>query len=193
MNPLINLAKTTVENYIEKKEIILTPNDFPREFLEERAGTFITIKKGWKLRACVGTYLPTKENIAEEVISNAITAATKDYRFGPIEKEELDYLSYTVYILGELEIIEKLENLNPRIYGILVRTDLISPEEKNVLFNGQAPFKSGLLLPDLKNINTPEEQFYAACQKAGINPEKEKVILYRFPVKKYEQENQKEY
>jgi len=186
MNPLINLAKAAVENYIEKKEIISPSNDLPRKFLEKKAGTFITIKKEWKLRAGVGTYLSTKENIAEEIISNAITAATKDYRFGPIEKEELDSLSYVVYILEKPEVIEKLEDLDLEIHGILVRTDPVDPEEKNVLFNGRAPFKSGLLLPSFKNINTPEEQFYAACQKAGINPDKEKVILYRFPVKRYE-------
>jgi len=186
MPSLIDLAKLAVENYIEKKKTISPPNNFPEEFLNKKAGIFVIIKKSWKLRACIGTYLSTKENIAEEVISNAIAAATKDYRFGPIEKEELYSLSYIVYILEKPERIERLEDLNPQIHGVLVRTEPVNPEEKNVSFNGRSPFKSGLVLPDLKNMKTAEQQFYSACEKAGINPKGKDVILYKFLAKKYE-------
>jgi len=86
MNPLIYLAKQAVETFIGKGKIIPLPAHLPKEFLERRAGTFVTIEKNNDLRSCIGTYLPTKENIAREIISNAIAAATEDYRFGPIQK-----------------------------------------------------------------------------------------------------------
>jgi AMMECR1 domain-containing protein len=57
-----------------------------------------------------------------------------------------------------------------------------------VLFN-VAPkeyIKSGLLLPDLEGINTIEEQIFIACQKAGINPKKEKISIFKFTAKKYQ-------
>lgn len=186
MDSLTNLAKLAVENYIENKEIISPPEELPQEFLVKKSGTFIIIKKSWKLRACMGTYLPTKENIAEEVINNAISAATKDYRFGPIEKEELESLSYVVCILEKPERIERLEDLNPKIHGVLVKTSVLNLEEKNVSFNGRSPFKSGIILSDFGNTKTSEQQFYSACQKAGIDPKGKDVILYRFLVKKYE-------
>ena len=53
-----------------------------------------------------------------------------------------------------------------------------------MVFDGKTPFKAGLLLPDLEGIDTIEKQISIACQKGGINPEKEKIIIYRFSVEK---------
>ena len=93
MYPLVSLAESAIGNYIKEKKVISVPFDFPKEFLERRAGTFVTIEKNGELRGCIGTYLPTRINIAEEIIRNAIAAATEDYRFGPISTEELPDLS----------------------------------------------------------------------------------------------------
>jgi len=189
MHPLIQLAKSAVESYIKKGETISPPENLPKEFLTKKAGTFVTIKKpGDYLRGCVGTYLPTQENIAKEIIKNAIVAATKDYRFGPIEEEELPSLSYSIYILREPELIKDIEELNPKKYGVIVKTTPIatSSTEANSMFNGHMPFKSGLLLPGLEGIDTPEKQISVACQKGGIDQKREKVLVYRFRVKKYE-------
>lgn len=185
MNPYTSLAKSAVENYVNEEKIITPPENLPEEFLTKKSGTFVTIKKDGKLRGCIGTYLPTKENIAKEIISNAIAAATEDYRFGPIQKEELPYLSYAVYILNEPEVVKTTEELDPKKYGIIIKTVLISPED-NVMFNGKTPPKSGLLLPDLDGVDTIEQQIAIACQKGGINPEIERIIIYKFTVEKYE-------
>jgi len=56
-----------------------------------------------------------------------------------------------------------------------------------VVFNGHVVAKSALLLPDLEKIDTIEKQISIACQKGGINPTKEKIIIYRFTVEKYVQ------
>lgn len=187
MNPYVELAKKVVESYVEKGEIIEVPNDLVKAIQDRKAGTFVTIEKNGQLRGCIGTYLPTKENIAEEIIHNTITAATEDYRFGPIQKTELPYLSYTVYILSEPELVKDISELNPQKFGIIIKTIPInSPTGIDVVFNGHFVPKTGLLLPDLKGINTVEEQISLACQKGGINPEKEKIIIYRFTVEKYE-------
>src|SRR3989338_3050691 len=103
MNPLINLAKKAVESYVKNGKIIEPPEDLPREFLRRRAGTFVTIEKNGELRGCIGTYLPVRKNIAEEIIYSAVAAATEDYRFGKIAKEEFSDISYTIYILNEPE------------------------------------------------------------------------------------------
>ncbi len=168
MNPYILLVKEAVENYIKDGKIILLPKDLPEE-LEKKAGVFITIIKNNQLRGCIGTYLPTKENIAQEIIHNAIAAATQDYRFWPIQKQELPELSYTVYVLSKPEIIKSIKELNPKKYGIIVK-------------NGP---KSGLLLPDLEGIETVEKQILIACQKAEIEPDKEKILIYKFSVEKH--------
>ena len=179
---LIELAGSAVENYIKERKIILPPGNLPKEFLTKKSGVFVTIEKEGKLRGCIGTYLATKENIAEEIISNAIAAAVEDYRFGPVQKEELPELSYTIYILNKPEIVRDIQDLakfseeelrqaglNPKKYGIIVKS-------------GQ---KSGLLLPGLEGIDTAKQQISIAWQKAGIDQTKEKTTIYKFTAKKY--------
>jgi len=156
--------------------------DLPKEFLEKRSGTFVTIEKKEKLRGlprsepkvllrgCIGTYLPTRENIAQEIIQNAIAAATEDYRFGPIQEKELSSLSYTVYILSYPEPVKNINELDPKKYGIIVKTET----------------KTGLLLPDLDGVDTIEKQLSITCQKGGIDPLGEKIFIYRFTVEKYQ-------
>lgn len=178
MNLLVNLAKLAVETYIKEGKIIEVPSDLPKEFLDKKAGVFVTIEKitggifqkNKELKGCIGTYLPTKENIAEEIIYNAIATATEDYRFKPIELAELPSLSYMVYILNEPELIKDQNELNPKKYGIIIKTE-----------SG----KSGLLLPDLEGVDTVPKQIEITCQKAGIYP-LEKLTIYRFTVEKYQ-------
>ncbi len=169
-NFYVLLAKEAVENYIKKRKIISTPPNLPKELLKRKAGAFVTIKKQGKLRGCIGTYLPTEENIAKEIIKNSISAAAEDPRFPPITPNELPYLSYIVYVLEKPEPVKNIDELNPKKYGIIVKTET----------------KSALLLPDLEGIETKEQQIIACCQKAGINPTKEKIAIYKFTAEKYE-------
>lgn len=200
MNPLVNLAKLAVKSFVKEGKIISAPEGLLEGFLKKKSGTFVTIMKGGALRGCIGTYLPTKENIAKEIISNAIAAATEDYRFGPIQEEELPYLEYTVYILSEPELVKDIfyppksceaklrrAGLDPKKYGIIVKTIPIThPNGTDVVFNGHVPAKTGLLLPDLESIDGVEKQIAIACQKGGIDLTKEKIIIYRFSVEKYQ-------
>lgn len=171
MSPYVLLVKSAVENYIKEGKIISPFPDLPQEFFEKKAGTFVTIEKNKELRGCIGTYLPTKENIAQELIHNAVAAATEDYRFGRIEKAELPYLSYTVYILGEPEAVRDIKTLDPKKFGVIVKSESYN--------------KAGLLLPDLEGVNTVEQQLSIACQKGGIDPGKEKIFVYKFTVEKH--------
>jgi len=201
MNPLVLLAKSTVESFILEGKIISSAEDLPNGFLKRKAGTFVTIEKmvrrthhkdgelrglpRTELRGCIGTYLATRKNIAEEVIYNAIAAATEDYRFGALKKEELPELSYTVYILSEPELVKDIKELDPKKYGIIVKTAPLSPSG-DVVFNGHFVAKTGLLLPDLEGVDTIEKQIFIACRKGGINPQKEKILIYKFTVEKYQ-------
>lgn len=184
---IIELVKITIETFVKERKIISPPDDLPEEFLKEKSGTFITIKKNGKLRGCIGTYLPTQINIVQEIIRNAIAAATEDYRFGPIQKEELPHLSYIVYILSYPKLAKDITTLDPKKFGIAVRTGpLALPNEETVVFNGLLPYRTGVLLPNLEGVDTIERQISLACQKGGIDSKKEKILIYRFTVKKYQ-------
>jgi AmmeMemoRadiSam system protein A len=174
MNEYIKLAKNSIEAYIKTGRKIEIPKDLPKELYSVQKGVFVTIYEKSnpekQLRGCIGTFLPTKENIAQEIIDNAISSATCDYRFSPIAKDELCNLEYEVNILNMPEQIESIKNLDPEKYGIIVKS---------------TDGKTGLLLPNIKGIETSEQQISISCQKAGINLEREKIELYRFTVDKY--------
>ena len=171
MDKYTNLAQKAIEIYLKENRLIDPPENLPPEMLEKRAGVFVSIhKKDGSLRGCIGTFLPTKENIAKEIISNAISAAFFDPRFFPVQKEELNDLEISVDILSEPEPVESIDELDPKKYGIIVKTK-----------NG----RTGLLLPDIKGINSINEQISIACQKAGIDPVKEKFQIYKFTVKRH--------
>lgn len=178
MHSYVQLAKKAIEIYIKEGRVISTSKDLPNvasQIFERQAGTFVSlcICRGKKksLCGCIGTYLPTKDNIADEIIANAIAAATQDYRFEPITENKLEQLSYTVYILNPSDQVKSLDKLDPQKYGVTVKT-----------LDG----RSGLLLPDLEGIKDPEQQVMIASQKGGINPAIEEISLYRFTVEKYE-------
>lgn len=164
------LAKKAVEAYINEKKTINPSKDLPQKFFNTKAGVFVTIINGKKLRGCIGTYMPMRENIAQEIIYNALAAATQDFRFDPITAHELPNLSYSIYILDEPAQIKNIKELDPKKYGILIKSE-----------NG----KSGLLLPDLDGIDTVEKQLHAVCMKCGIIPGREKVTICKFKAIKH--------
>ncbi|MGB9682425.1 MAG: AmmeMemoRadiSam system protein A [bacterium] len=163
---ILNLAKEAVETYVREGRVI-SPKNIPEE-LKRRAGAFVTIKKHGELRGCIGTIAPTRENLAYEIINNAISSATEDPRFNPIGEDELPDLSYSVDILNPPERVSDISQLDPKKYGVIV--------EKG--------WQRGLLLPDLEGVDTVEEQLRIASLKAGLAID-EIENIYRFTVTRY--------
>lgn len=59
------------------------------------------------------------------------------------------------------------------------------PNQEIIILDNVVP-KTGVLLPDIEGVETVEQQISIACQKAGIDPQKEKIFVYKFTVEKYE-------
>jgi len=164
----VKLARETIENYIKQGKIITLPLDLPKEMINQKAGAFVSLKKYGELRGCIGTFMPTQKNIAQEIIKNAVSAAVEDPRFSPVNVSELEDLTISVDVLSIPEEIKDISQLDPKKYGVIVSSG----------------YKKGLLLPDLEGVDTAEEQVDIAKRKAGIYPD-EKVKLYRFEVKRF--------
>jgi MEMO1 family protein len=168
------LARKTVETFVREGRVITVPDEIRAE-LNSPGGCFVSVKtKSGDLRGCIGTIDPIKDSLANEIISNAISAASKDPRFTPITEAELKDLVYSVDILMPPEPA-KFEDLNPKIYGIIV-------EEKT----GE---NRGLLLPDIPGVETAKEQLDITLRKAGISPGSE-YNLYRFRVNRFSEPKQ---
>lgn len=173
-NMYTKLARQAVESYILDNTTLQVPDWIPKDMLNNKAGIFICIKRDKELRGCIGTFLPTHPNIAEEIIGNAISAASADHRFFPITKKELNELKYSVDVLSEPEDVENADKeLDPKRFGILVKSE--------------QGIRTGLLLPDLEGIDTIEQQISIACQKAGIDVYEENFSIQRYTVTRYEE------
>ncbi len=167
LHPLVRLARGAVESYVKEGKTPQPPKKLTPE-MKARSGVFVSIHKFDGLRGCIGTFEATKKNVAEEIITNAISSATRDPRFPPIAPSELKDLEYSVDVLTSPEPVEGKDQLDPKKYGAIV----------------ECGWRRGLLLPDLEGVDTVEYQIDICCQKAGIAPD-EPIKLYRFEVKRY--------
>ncbi len=166
-HPLVQLARNTLEAHIHQKPFS-PPDPLPSEWTR-RAGAFVSIKKMGQLRGCIGTISAVRENLAMEVMANAISAGTEDPRFYPVTVAELPHLVYSVDVLMEPEPVTDRGHLDVHRYGIIVR-------------QGR---RTGLLLPDLPGIEKVDDQIQIACQKAGIDPDGT-FTIERFEVIRYQ-------
>lgn len=162
----VRLARLSLETYVRTgRRLDSLPDALPRELTEQAAGAFVSLHMGGRLRGCIGTIGPTQENLAWEIIRNAVSAGTRDPRFPAVRAEELDELEYSVDVLGQPESVDALDQLDPRQYGVIVS------------FGHQR----GLLLPDLDGVDTAEQQIDIARQKGGIRAT-DPYTLQRFKV-----------
>jgi AmmeMemoRadiSam system protein A len=152
----LELAKKTIEAYIKTGKVISLPKDLPKEMLTKKAGVFVSLHlKNNDLRGCIGTFFPTQANIAQEIVQNAVSSATQDPRFPPVTVNELPNLIYSVDILSASKNVSKGALSDTKKYGLIVSAQ-----------DG----RRGLLLPDLPEVDTVEEQIRICRMKAGINP-----------------------
>jgi AmmeMemoRadiSam system protein A len=126
----------------------------------------VSLHEHGQLRGCIGTISATCENVALEILQNGVSACSLDPRFHPVREDELDYLEYSVDVLGQAEPIDSVDQLDPARYGVIVTKGL----------------RRGLLLPNLEGVDTVEYQVAIAKQKAGIHPTDPHVQLERFEV-----------
>jgi len=174
---LIKLARRAAEEYLKTGEIIKMPKDVQPK-LRERCGVFVTINsvrgKRRDLRGCIGFPYPTTP-LAQAVIESAISSATRDPRFHPMTREELDHVVFEVSVLTPPELVE-VENPQDYCSKIKVGRDGLIAE--------RSPFK-GLLLPQVPvEWKWDEETFLCqCCIKAGLPPDSwllKGTRIYRF-------------
>ncbi len=166
-HPLVRLARMAIAAHLEGEPLesarIFLPPDLPA-----RAAAFVSLHRGSSLRGCIGTLEPQTPSLREEVIANAISASTRDPRFPPVQRDEVEALEITVDVLTSPEPIEGPVSLDPKRYGVIV----------------QSGWRRGVLLPDLEGVESVDQQVQIARAKAGIN-QQEKVRLFRFEVVRY--------
>ncbi len=166
---VVRIAVRTIESCVREGRLLderdvadLDPG------VEGNSGVFVCIKKDGQLRGCIGTFQPTQADVVEEIIHNAAGSCTRDPRFYPVSPEELAGLEVSVDILSPPERVQDISELNPKKYGVIVKS------------GGRV----GLLLPDLEGVDDVGAQLAIARQKAGIRRD-DQVEIFRFTVDRY--------
>lgn len=121
--------------------------------LEKPAAAFVTITRQGNLRGCVGysdPLFPLHQTVSRCVRS----AATEDYRFQPIQPDELPELRISISVLSLFRRVENLEDI------------LVGREGLLVVRSG----RRGLLLPQVASDRGWDRETFldAACRKAGL-------------------------
>ncbi|HEX7927674.1 MAG TPA: AmmeMemoRadiSam system protein A [bacterium] len=165
-HPLLLLARRTVQAQAEGRNARATQ-------LEGRGAPqacFVSLHAGTRLRGCIGTLKPSQPSVEQEVIENAIAAATRDPRFSPVRPDEVAGLHLSIDLLEAPEPVQSAADLDPKEWGCIVREGS----------------KSGVLLPDIPNVRTAAQQIEICREKAGIAPDAP-VTLARFRVQRLEE------
>jgi MEMO1 family protein len=176
-HPYVELARKSIDLYVKNGRTLdfetyrqsTSKHTFLNEAAEISAGAFVSLHLNGKLRGCIGTIESVYDHLGDEIIHNAILAATEDPRFEPVKAHEIPHLEIKVDVMGEMEPVDDSSSLDVQTYGIMIKSGN----------------RRGLLLPALDGINTVEEQLSIVRQKACIGKD-ETCQMHRFRVNRYE-------
>ncbi len=151
---LLRIARVTIEDYLESGKIREIQNEGLSDNLLTPSGAFVTLTKDGKLRGCIGQFTADKP-LYKVVQEMAIAAATRDYRFSKVSREELNSLDIEISVLTPMR---KIKSVNDIILG------------KNGIYIKKGN-NSGTFLPQVATQtgwNLEEFLGHCAQDKAGI-------------------------
>lgn len=164
---LLNLARHTIETYVQKGQM---PPFEPagNKKLLEHGGAFVTIHKHGRLRGCIG-YIEPIFPLYKAIMQAAVSAATRDHRFPPLSSDELSEIDLEISILTPPKRISDVNEIKVGRNGLIIE---------------KGPYK-GLLLPQVPTeYNWDRETFLEhTCLKAGLPKDSWKdkeVAIYTF-------------
>lgn len=166
----VQLATQAARHFVMQGAPLPMPAYLPSD-LQRQQACYITVYEdpGRRFRTMYGTPLPVTGSVAEEIITNTVSALKQETN-RVIRQADLNDLHFEVALLGPLERINGPEHLNPKQYGVYVRSD-----------RG----KVAVILPHRIGIETAEDQFATVLRESGIHPQQESATVYRFPVTYY--------
>lgn len=151
---LLEIARNTVNGYVRNKKIPKVDKSLLSENLNLHAGAFVTLKKKGALRGCIGRFTATVP-LYQVVQEMAVASATQDYRFSPVQANEIDGLEIEISVLSPMKRISGMEELELGRDGIYIK-------------KGGA---AGTFLPQVATeTGWTKEEFLGHCaqDKAGI-------------------------
>ncbi len=117
---LLGIARLSMEEYITTGKTPVLDESAFSDNLKEECGAFVTLNKKGELRGCIGTFQP-RDPLYLVVQQMAIAAATRDYRFSKVKKEEFELIEVEVSVLTPMRKIESVDEIVLGKHGIYIR------------------------------------------------------------------------
>ncbi len=122
---LLRLAAASIKHGLaHKRALPIKADDYP-ETLRRRGACFVTLKRGGRLRGCIGSP-EARRALVEDVAQNAFSAAFGDPRFDNLKFDELDDLDLSISVLSVQTPInftgedDLLSQLRPGVDGLVI-------------------------------------------------------------------------
>jgi AmmeMemoRadiSam system protein B/AmmeMemoRadiSam system protein A len=117
---LLDLARQTIQSYVKSAVI---PDIVPQDQrLRANGATFVTINRHGRLRGCIGNILPVMP-LYRSVITNEVSASSKDRRFPPMTQAELVDIEVEVTVLSPLEPLSDVKEIVIGKHGLYITND----------------------------------------------------------------------
>ena len=119
---LLDIARQAVESVVKTGQLSSIAETDPD--LNQKYGTFVTLKKDGELRGCIGRFSDVQAPpLWQGVAQMAVAAATQDPRFSPVGAGELSDLAYEVSVLGPMEKIDDWRKIELGKHGVQIKKD----------------------------------------------------------------------
>jgi len=182
---LLRVARAVLDAYLEDRRRIDLNHFEITPALLQKHGVFVTLRRRGELRGCIG-YTANEVPLVQAVEENTINAATRDHRFSPITREELEGTTIEISALTPGDSPEtpfkKVSDIREIVIG------------RDGLYIEWPPMRGGILLPQVAlEQGWGVQQFLSAvCRKAGYPDgawEKPGCDLWRFSAQVFSEES----
>lgn len=107
MDAYVKLAYDAIEYYLEKKTYL---REFDEKFKEKSNGIRVEVKINERLKGISGSIYPTRENLALDIIFEAVNAGFFYFKFNPISKKNLKDLKIKVFEYYDVKKLRFIED-----------------------------------------------------------------------------------
>lgn len=149
---LLKIARQAIEEYVrEGKRPTL---EVAEPALKEKRGVFVTLRKGGKLRGCIGRTMPV-DKLYQAVSRIAVQSAVADPRFPPVSLKELKETEIEISVLTVPRKIKNIEEIELGRDGVIIKSGM----------------RQGVFLPQVATeTGWSKEEFlsHLARDKAGL-------------------------
>lgn len=175
---LLSLARQSIESCLNNQPLPKIDSQNLTPILQQEGASFVTLTINGYLRGCVGALEPY-QSLADDVSEHAIAAAFQDYRFPPLQKNEIKDIQIEIsYLTRPVKMnygqpAELLKILRPHIDGVVIRDGM-----------NRATF-----LPQVwEKIPDAEEFLEQLCMKMGSPPDlwrRKKLEVFTYQVEEF--------